>query len=313
MAKWHDLPLEIRDSILSCFCADIVAEFAELGFGPWENEAYEWIPDESSEWPKSPECLYSFSSALRTCRYFHNTITNHIKINGETSGVILQREQHMRVRAILDLQRDDPASVLVRVGLLYVVAGCFWRNPIVYEDFNFLDDVLVWITPISRMMLIPHLEPWLLCHARPTESPASLIIRVGVGGDIDNCLWMQLREGSLRVEGSILSIVSIAGVATLDDPIDEDDEFPPCDQNLPALLDIKNSPPDTWWFFPPEDLGVAVDEMQWSLVNYRRQKIYSGPDGSWGRYWKDIWNVTNWRTFKHSDEGLLPKKYEVDV
>jgi hypothetical protein len=305
MAKWHDFPPEVQRLILRRFCADLVVDFTNSHINPWENVEYTFDSEESGVWPKQPETLFSFSSALQTCRYFHHTITDDIKLNGESTDVLLQRQQHQVIRDILNRQYDDPASILLEVGFLYTLAGCFWKNPIVFEDRSVLDAVLAWLEPSSRMMLIPHLETWLLYHARPnvasaSDGPVNAIITVGVGGDVEDCLWMRLKEGSLKLSGSILSIATIAGVVA-DEEVDNDkNESPPCDPNIFVLRDIKNSDPNTWWFFPPEDFGIAVDEMEWTLVNYRLQKIYCGPEGSWGRYWEDVWDVPNWRADEHT-------------
>jgi hypothetical protein len=304
MAKWRDLSPEARRLILLRFCADLVADFNDCHSNPWENVDYTFDSEESGAWPKHPESLSSFSSALQTCRYFYHTITEDIKLNGQSTGVLLQREQRQVIRDILTRQSDDPASGLVEVGFLYTLAGCFWKNPIVFEDHHELEAVLAWITPKSRMMLIPHLETWLLYQARPnlalSTDQTNAIITVGVGGDVEDCLWMRLREGSSKLPGSILSIVTIAGVAADDEVDNDENEYPPCDPNIFVRRDINNSNPNTWWFFPPEDFGIAVDEMEWTLVNYGLQKIYCGPEGSWGRYWEDVWDVPNWRDDEHS-------------
>ena len=299
MAKWHDLPPEVHRLILRRFCVDLVADFTDSHVNPWETLDYPFESDESGVWPKHPESLFSFSSALQTCRYFYHTVTNDIKLNGESTGVLLQREQHQVIHDIVNGQNDDPAAVL---------AGRFWKNSSLFKAHSELDAVLGWITPSSRMMLIPHLEKWLLYHAEPNLPPwpdqtENDVLTVGVGEDAQDCPWMRLREGSLKLRGAVLSIATIDEIAPDKEADDEDEEndYPACDPNIRVLRDIKNSDPDSWWFFPPVDFGVGPEEMQWTLVNYRLQKIYCGPEGSWGRYWEDVWDVPNWRADEHGE------------
>jgi hypothetical protein len=301
MAKWHDLPPEVRRLILHRFCSDLVADFTNSHVNPWETLEYTFESPESGVWPKHPESLLSFSSALQTCRYFYHTITDDIKLNRESTGVLLQREQHQVIHDIIKEQYDEPASLLVEVGFLYALAGRFWKNSSVFKAHGVLDAVLGWITPTSRMMLIPHLEEWLLYHAEPNlpkwpDQTENDVLTVGIGEDARDCPWMRLREGLLKLRGPVLSISTIDQVVPDKEADDDDNEndYPPCDPNIRVLRDIHNSNPDTWWFFPPDDFGVGPEEMQWTLVHYGLQKIYCGPEGSWGRYWEDVWDVPNW-------------------
>lgn len=294
MARWHNLPPEIKYSILTQFSSDLVNDFTHWHSDPWESQEYDSVQD--GQWSNYPLSLRSFSAALRTCREFFDSLANVVKINGETPGVLLQREQYRVLRNLLDAQYEEDASGVIEIGFLYWLAGCFWRHPDIFEDLRFLGEVLMWITPMSRRMLIPNLEPWLLYHARPNLTIiGEPLIFVGIGGDMENCqLIIRLIEGALKLHNPEFPIVSIDGVAFPDSP-DDEEGCSSCgklwDSVLNIAQDIKHSDPDTWWFFPPEDYGIAVDENQWSLVNYRLRKIYSGPDGSRGYSWGNAWDI----------------------
>jgi hypothetical protein len=156
-------------------------------------------------------------------------------------------------------------------------------------------------------MLIPHLEPWLLYHARPNLTIiGGPIIVVGVGGDVKYCQSIHLIEGALKLHDPEFPIVSIAGVSFPDSPDDEEGVplgAPLCDPDLSIAQEVKHSEPDSWWFFPPEDFGIAVDENEWSLVNYRLRKIYSGPDGSHSYSWENPWDIETSLPDEDSETG----------
>jgi hypothetical protein len=134
MARWHNLPPEIKHSILTQFSSDLVSDFAYSD--PWESEEYHSVQD--GQWSNHPPSLRSFSAALRTHRELFDSFTNVIKINGETPGVLLQREQYRIIRHLLDVYYEGDASGVNEIGFLYELAGCFWRHPDIYEDLDLL-------------------------------------------------------------------------------------------------------------------------------------------------------------------------------
>lgn len=169
MSSWHKLPLEIHDQILHYFCAAVAHDFEDLGATIWDTaeeddfDAYHL----DLTWPSPPQCLISFVAALRTSRYFHDTITNRTKLNGESPVGVMQKIQYQTILKIVDEFYDQVSSEPVSVKLFYKAAGCFWRNPMVLgvidvpRGDSILGCVLMWIGPPSRYMLIPHLEHWL--------------------------------------------------------------------------------------------------------------------------------------------------------
>jgi hypothetical protein len=128
---------------------------------------------------------------------------------------------------------------------------------------------------------------------------------------------MRLEEGQFFTDDDKLDVVSIAGV--LNKPakrisdereLDENElqhEFQQqrfdrsCDPYLPVLCDIRESEPDTWWLFPPEDYfyttiddedcGLAEYQNHWFLVNYKLRTLYMGPNGTEAYYWDNVWDI----------------------
>jgi hypothetical protein len=164
----------------------------------------------------------------------------------------------------------------------------------VFDSENRFCMFLMTIPQLSRLILIPHLQPWLLYKTGQEEEEDSFISGGGDGG-----------EG----EDDALDVVSIAGVANkpatrrcdyggLDEK--EFHEYmlvqqkfdPTCNHELPVLCDIRESEPDTWWLFPPEDCyTTTVDNEHWFLVNYKLRKLYMGPNGTEAYYWDNVWDI----------------------
>lgn len=297
MAKWSDLPNELHRAILRLFCECLIVEFERLIVDPWNNTPDEWLSDDDPfEWPKTPEPLVAYCSVLRTSRSFYHIVTREVKFNGESPRDILLRKQYETIRDILKQQSENEASGLMNVMMLYYIAGCFWRNPLALCESNFLDRVLVWITQGSRLRLIPHLERWLLSCAR--DDVGSLqTSALGIGGCVDDCEWLHFKNGPWEKRSDILYICSLTGVVDTHD-----------DHDLKALIskvrnilayggclrEHGNDPRVIWWLFPPDDLGIAIDENEWTLVNYSSRTIWSGPDLSNVYCWENLWDCKSW-------------------
>lgn len=244
------------------------------------DDAYFDEDEHPLKWPDPLQCLTSFSSAMRTCRYFHDAMT--LVTNGESAVQRIQRIQYTNVENILDLLTNEVSSGLTSVAIFYSAAGSFWKNPKVQEPSEFLLRVLMWIPQRSRLMLMPHLESWVLRRAYPSN----LCGRIGTY--LSDQGIMCLNGGAIK-DYWVTSILDVAKWEA-NDANDED---------CPAVEDILNSRPESWWMFPSTDYGSNEDE--WTLVNYDDRKIYSGPNAaSWYR-WEDIWDVENWKTNKEED------------
>jgi len=370
MAAWYDLPREIQHNILSIYCEDLVADFSDsLEADPWGTRPYSLVKElKTLAWPEPPTPLVFFASALKTCRNFYNIISDEIRIEDDSSpGRVLQRHQYDGMR---ELARNLRSHSRWQVGLLdescyvhfiYRKVGCFWKNPMIFDTVNRFCTFLMTIPRLSRLILIPHLQPWLVHETGQEEEEDSIIsdsgdegegedededeelfenpldavkydassnvrsrsqhtgrvLTLGVGGNLDHCQHMRLEEGQFFTDDDKLDVVSIAGV--LNKPakrisdereLDENElqhEFEQqrfdrsCDPYLPVLCDIRESEPDTWWLFPPEDYfyttiddedcGLAEYQNHWFLVNYKLRTLYMGPNGTEAYYWDNVWDI----------------------
>jgi len=286
MTTWRNLPLEIRRLILKQFCVEVLDDFNAIAADPFEWMDFSW-PEDKLVWPDSPQPLKWFSSAIKTSRDFH-TIIQEERFDGRSPGDTLKSIQVGMIDKIIEEQFDNEASQILDIIWLYQIAGCFWKN----EEFmnaEKLSRVLAWINPKSRLMLIPHLENWLLKNAQPKNPSLPDYSRIGIDGDCDSCSEIKLMGGSFVISTGMLIIVSLNGtVAGIHD------EKLASDSKPPLVQDIESADPDSWWLFPADDMEGAVDENTWTLVNYRQKRIYAGPESSGGYRWENIWTPSTW-------------------
>ena len=129
MANWNDLPYEIHIIILTKFCLAIIKDFTwdEAKWNQHADMFNEILNNECYlEWPKGPQPLVDYRSALRTSRYFYDLLSNHIKSIRFGPG-----------KALIELQRrlydEVPCKYSEDIRVMYYVAGCFWKNPSIIE------------------------------------------------------------------------------------------------------------------------------------------------------------------------------------
>jgi hypothetical protein len=367
MATWYELPREVQHSILSIYCRDLVTDFSDsLELDPWGYQPHHLAKElKTLAWPEPPTPLVFFASALKTCRNFYNILSEEISIEDDSSpGRVLQRLQYDGMNELarnLHSRSGRHVSLLDEscyVHFIYRTVGCFWKNPMVFDTENRFCDFLMTIPQLSRLILIPHLQPWLLYETgqeeeedsiisdsgddgedrdeEPFENPLDAVkydapsnigsrskhtgrvLTLGVGGNLDHCHHMRLEEGRFFTDDDGLDVVSIAGVPNktaksisdereLDEhELDEHELVQQsfdrsCDPELPVLCDIRDSEPDTWWLFPPEDYyyttvddehcGLAEYQNHWFLVNYKLRKLYMGPNGTEAYHWDRVWDI----------------------
>jgi hypothetical protein len=167
MPTWDDLPREIRDHVLYIFCLDAIDDYIALtdDFDECIDLVGSWFVSPSTFWPRSPQSLRDFSSVFRTCRYFHTVLTD-IKYDAKSPVEILQTLQHNKVQYILNGLFDCDCQNC-HLGELFRLVGCFWKNSKILDDPKCIGDVLKRLSGEGFMMLIPHLQDWVLKHTEP--------------------------------------------------------------------------------------------------------------------------------------------------
>src|SRR5271170_3343536 len=163
MATWNSLPPEIHDMILSFVCKDLIAKYTP--FRPNDIHRCNWRPSDP-KFPKTPLSLRRFSSLLRTSRHFYRSITG-LKINGESVIEKLQSLQKSKCEQMLRIfnHRYRTHASDATVGVFIKMAGWFWKNPQICADFELVFRILRTLERKSLIVLIPHLEEWVMKHA----------------------------------------------------------------------------------------------------------------------------------------------------
>src|SRR5437762_10450559 len=200
MATWWDMPTELRDMVVYWFCMMIVNEFANLD----NDDPIQFphrIPGDNI---KTPTCLSSFSSVLKTSRYFRETLTKTVKINKLPAVEILQSMQYQKVQQLVGemhvrnvIQDHGPPHL----DIFRKKAGPFWANPKVLNEVQTLPAILFFASDDDVLSLLPRLQPWLLRHGRPVTNSLE-------NDGLSSCF----KSGSLEIRGYSMEIASIGGV-----------------------------------------------------------------------------------------------------
>jgi hypothetical protein len=329
VATWHTLPLEIQDRILKFFCKYLIAHY-KFQYASFEI-AIAWIGLRPLSWPASPQPLIDFSSALRTSRSFYHSI-HGLRINGESPVRQLQLIQKQIFEAILREANnrlsdrdhgdddDDSREDRVNVSLFKAFAGVFWKNPLVRERSGHLKTLLNVLDNESSVLLIPHLEQWVLEHAVPID---------GLNSHDVNWYCPREDDGVVFQIGSRFGAGSLSGVLTSIEGLYEgsgfmEDIYELETQNEAALLQAERNQEliqkhhvfeelskgsGEWWLFTLD--GNSPDSSRlvwWIVVDYGGKRM-------WGNifaeaemcFWNDPWEFESWRLGGEGySEGIIP-------
>src|SRR5271154_402985 len=90
MARWHDLPLEVRLQILREYCNSLVFEYLKYQTKFTTKRSFALVTDHPY-----PQPLVNYLNALLTCREFHDSITKTITMaNDQSMPICLQDTQY---------------------------------------------------------------------------------------------------------------------------------------------------------------------------------------------------------------------------
>jgi len=293
MATWHDLPQEIRLQILKLFSNGIVFDYilSPLHWIP--------VPEDKSRvftWPESPPSLKSLSSAVRTCRSFHDALTRDISMrkDGITPYALLREIQTNQLALEV-----NPSYVGDRIYIrnLYASSGRFWKNDAVLGEPECMLSILENLSPKSWVVLLPHLEPWILKHAIRTYPMKWAIVRgreipIGVSRtnrgrteDVPFFLgsWKIQRTEDSESENRV-TIYSLKGRGKASSRILAE---------YPGFREMEGSAENTWWFIQLEN-GWEIRKTRWVLVNYKEKRIFGGSVKPGFFAWEDIWEPESW-------------------
>jgi hypothetical protein len=293
MASWNSLPNEIRNHILYFFCLNVIEEYKEFHFDFNDEDDDEEEDNASTEivWPKPPECLSSFASALGTCRFFHDVITQIIKVDGEHVVEILQELQFDKLVRIQIALHGCPKPHL---DLYFSTVGYFWRNPKLSKDPDIIGSFKLWDDAKSPLMLIPHLEDWLK-HNTPSKSKQSQKIQLTLSEMEGNAELVLLTDSDSRFTSAGCDTLEICPITKFHKILGgKSPKIAPRHRLklLPIVQDVTNSSTDSWWLFRriKHQWDGSMICKWWCLVNYETKQMHMRPQYASRITFENAWN-----------------------
>src|SRR5271170_4623624 len=302
MATWNSLPPEIHDMILSLVCKDLIANYTP--FRPNDIHRCNWRPSDP-KFPKTPLSLRRFSSLLRTSRHFYRSITG-LKINGESVIEKLQSLQKSKCEQMLRIfnHRYRTHASDATVGVFIKMAGWFWKNPQICADFELVFRILRTLERKSLIVLIPHLEEWVMKHA--SQMPLAYKYKyinhdLSVNGENRGRLSpVVFQPGSLQAPtnggGWVFSIKGLykgSEFQELNDPSRRTEKAEAESRQrkenqeimslCPVFAELDKSPHEWWFFYVCQDNSLV-------LVDYSDKRIWGNMSKQKLCLWDDLWN-----------------------
>jgi hypothetical protein len=206
-ATWNDLPPEITNEIFIYVCKYIIEEFEMYGRDPWNPDYQNYAPIKLG--PEGPYPLRLYTNLLHTCRFFYQTITHGIKIDGESVVEILQKVQHDAFSQILDgLANRDCALWFRIVPITVKLVGFFWNNPSIRED-ALIVDFYGMISHRDGANLIPYFDNFIsdLVKDQGLRSfPSGFLIL------LESAVYIRIGTYVWTGNGDEIEVMSIAGI-----------------------------------------------------------------------------------------------------
>ena len=328
-ATWNTLPIEIRDRILYFYCAEVINEYTQLTAdirvayeSSWNfrakgsdtvGAAARFVKD--GTWTKHIDYLPKFSEVLRLSRYFHQTISEFIKIDTKSALETLRELHQDRATTVFLLAETlemDNGDEKLSFDFIPKLAGDFMKDASAVRTPPF---DYVFRLPQVAVLTIPRIEEWVLQQVRPIRVHQQLPITLSyyecnADGHIVRSGELELMPGELQVAGNRLvqfDVISIARPARLSDcywfDICHRTRYERlCVDPLPDLLMVReilsSKPGSTWWLFTRTDARFTGTSHRWILVNWKEKKMFKYPDMTTGIIWDDSWDETNWRRYR---------------
>ena len=302
--------------ILSVFLQDIIYEYSVYK----KNDIYTLASIDAlvPEWPTAPEPLRNYSSALRTCHSFYNGL-NRVIINGGTVRSRLQTAQIRKCLAITNdvINNSEWPYGVVDVAVFMKMAGVFWKNPLIMDAPKPILGIMEALDEMSLLMLVPHLEKWVLRHRqpRPAQHPSFVIRKLDCRGVIRKyepgqvaifqpgssisatfrwsqvCSVTNLYEGSEYEERAESIIEERRNHTTRGYAMIQQQANRKLLEICPALRELGRASGE-WWLF---SVNTLPDREWWILVNYQEKLMWGNMCKPELCIWDDVWDPKSWR------------------
>lgn len=324
MTTWNTLDFDIHQLIFSFFCQDLITDYKKLD----PNRIEQWLDDLDTDnfaegWPAPiPQSLRDFSSALLVNQYFRTFLLD-IKINGETSINTLQSLQ--KEWCVIIGESDTNIAFDVRAWMFG--AGLFWKNPLVTADPELMWNIVSkLIDEDYQLMLVPHLEDWVLSHpfSEPNDEGVDsyYICQQREDGSTDQVpvvFQSRYSKGSSGLGGSLVAITGLYegwryAVETDDRSQQEQQNTTVIQEYIqrqrrmneklllqcPVLRDLEEG--GEWWLFNLTDIGG--EKKGWIIVDYRGRRMWGSKCKYKMCYWEDVWDIKTWRVGESGTFGF---------
>lgn len=297
MAKWCDLPNELRDMILAYLTASIILEY-------WNLETVECPDDSCSLHP--PSVLLHYAWIHRTCRYFHYAIMYTIKWTFQGNGLNLGFEP-MSTREILILFQagkikaisNTAPSLFMRPSFghkvplncqdfrhVFQLVGSFWNNPLVLENLSLAENLSIakFISDIQVSECFPLVyklfEKWGEYHA--TGANRHITFPIQFSPDQNLSVLSFVSGSSYKNDNGwiVFTIDRVLNTRDKDWSIDVDttrlNPLSPSKgtHGVPLLEDLLMAPPNTWWLLVQEINRIHSLFPRWYIWDSRERKRY---------------------------------------
>ena len=195
------------------------------------------------------------------------------------------------------------------VGEFMKVAGVFWKNPLIHEESDYIRKILGALNNRSVIMLLPHLEPWVLEHARPTPTtgPYELCVdaeRSMHWHDPEN-FYATFETGSFVGPqmscgwGSRDLLLSIKGLYEGSEGAEAWRDTAKMNEELiercPVLNGFRKGAGEWWLFVLPKVSFFDDKTIFWVMVDYRGKRMWGNMCEQKMCFWNDPWNLKSWR------------------
>ena len=210
------------------------------------------------------------------------------------------------------------------VGEFMKVAGVFWKNPLIHEESDYIWKILGALDNRSVIVLLPHLEQWVLEHARPTPTPGRLYEELCVDAersmhyyDLEK-FYAAFEAGSFvgphkSCWGSRDLLLSIKGLYEGSEAEAWRDTDPSTKmksedyaslqakkneeliERYPVLDGFRKGAGEWWLFVLPKPSLENETEIFWVMVDYQGKRMWGNMCEQKMCFWNDPWNLKSWR------------------
>lgn len=194
------------------------------------------------------------------------------------------RSQYRKIKSFCNELAGIPRPFNLIASLVADV-GEFWKNPLIIDDFDIIDDLLADLPKASQAVFICVLEDWVNAYCRhPGEGPPEPVVGVGFkdGGGVK--FNLHFKTGEKWVQGEGAAIYSVVGYCPK--PVGKSDDDSGSDSDAIGLatyakrdVDVAKTslplvlPTSPWWLY-----RNYVRPEEWFLFNYQDKKMYAGPN-----------------------------------